>query len=101
MERGSALWFAIGVLAVWRVTHMLHLEHGPWGIVARARAGAERVGIGDLVRCFFCLSLWIALPAAYWLAASWAGRIAMWLALSAGAIIIEVRLLAPPGPRRD
>ena len=60
MEDGRTLWFVLGVLAVWRMTHLLHLEHGPWGAIARARAAAERLGLGDLVHCFFCLSLWVA-----------------------------------------
>ena len=99
MEERPALWFVLGVLAVWRMTHLLHLEHGPWGIVARMRAAAERLGAGELVHCFFCLSLWIAMPAAFWLTATWRGRVMTWLALSAGAILIEVRVLGPPRAR--
>jgi hypothetical protein len=93
MERLTTLWFVLGVLAVWRMTHMLHLERGPWGVVARVRAAAERAGLGGVVKCFFCLSLWIALPFAWWMASGWAARAVLWLALSAGAILIEVGLL--------
>jgi len=93
MGERSALWYAIGVLAVWRVTHLVHLERGPWGLVARARAFAERIGLGGVVRCFFCLSLWVAALPSWWLAASWPARILTWLALSAGAILIELRLV--------
>ena len=98
MEERAALWYVLAVMAVWRVTHLLHLEHGPWGVLSRARAVAERLGLGDLVQCFFCLSLWVALPAGWWLAATWPGRAIAWLALSAGAILIEVRGLQPPSP---
>jgi hypothetical protein len=99
MERSPWYWFALGVLAVWRITHLLHVEHGPWGSVARGRAVASRLGLGELVSCFFCLSLWTAAPAALWLASGWPERIATWLGLSAGAILIEVRGLgAPPEP---
>jgi len=102
MEQRNTLWFVLGVLAVWRMTHLLHLEHGPWGVIARMRAAAERLGFGDLVHCFFCLSLWIALPVAWWFASSWPGRLIAWLALSAGAILIEVRGLRPPSwPQQD
>ena len=83
-------WFVLGVLAVWRVTHLLHVEHGPWGVLAKARDAAERLGLGELVQCFFCLSLWTAVPFAFWLATSWPGRAITWLGLSAGAILIEV-----------
>ena len=94
------MWGVIGVLAVWRVTHLVHLERGPWGLVARARGVAERIGVGGVVRCFFCLSLWIAALPAWWLAASWPARILTWLALSAGAILIELRLVRGPGGRQ-
>jgi hypothetical protein len=93
MEQRSALWYVIGLLAVWRVTHLVHLERGPWGLVARARGFTERIGLGGVVRCFFCLSLWVAALPALWLAASWPARTLTWLALSAGAILIELRLV--------
>lgn len=79
----------LGVLAVWRVTHLLHAEDGPWALLEKLRAVLrERLG-GRLFDCFYCLSLWIALPAA-WLAGSDLGqRLWLWPALSAGAILIE------------
>lgn len=83
-------WFVLGVLAVWRVTHLLHLEHGPWGLFERGRALGRRIGIGELVDCFFCLSLWTAVPVAWWLGSTWPERLVAWLACSAGAILIEV-----------
>jgi len=102
MEERSTLWFVLGILAVWRLTHLVHLERGPWGVVARARGAAERLGAGSLVHCFFCLSLWIALPVACWFASTWPGRAIAWLALSAAAILIEVRVVRPPArPHRD
>lgn len=94
-------WFGLGVLAVWRMTHLLHVEHGPWGMLARGRAAAARLGLGEGVRCFFCLSLWIAAPVALWLAASWPARAITWLALSAGAILLEVRGFGGPSDVRD
>ena len=98
-ELGSPwYWFVLGVLAVWRVTHLLHVEHGPWGALTRLRSAAARIGLGDLFACFYCLSLWIAAPAAWWLGATWPGRLIAWLALSAGAILVEVRAIGnPPG----
>jgi hypothetical protein len=46
-----------------------------------------------VVKCFFCLSLWLALPVAWWMTSGWPARAVTWLALSAGAILIEVGLL--------
>jgi hypothetical protein len=95
---GRWYWLALGVLAVWRITHLLHAEHGPWGLLARGRAAAARLGLGEGVACFYCLSVWTAAPVAYWLAAGWPGRLVTWLGLSAGAILIEVRWLGGPAP---
>lgn len=94
-------WFVLGVLAVWRVTHLLHVEHGPWGVFAKGRAAAGRLGLGELVQCFFCLSLWTAVPMAMWLVPGWGARVVTWLALSAGAILIETRALGEPPSLHD
>jgi hypothetical protein len=92
----SWYWFGLGVLAVWRVTHLLHVEHGPWGILAKGRALAARLGAGEVFTCFFCLSLWTAVPVGWWLASSWPERVVTWLCLSTGAILVEVRGLGGP-----
>jgi hypothetical protein len=98
-ESASWLWFVLASLAVWRVTHLVHLEHGPWGVIAKARSVAQRIGLGELAGCFFCLSLWTAAPAALWLATDWPSRVVAWLALSAAAILIETRGLRGPSAR--
>jgi hypothetical protein len=82
-------WLALGVLAVWRLTHLLNAEDGPWNLVVRLR---QRAGTGfwaGLLDCFYCLSLWIAAPLAYFIGVSWFERLLLWLALSAGAILLE------------
>jgi hypothetical protein len=94
-------WFVLGVLAVWRVTHFLHVEHGPWGVLTRFREQAARIGLEELFACFYCLSFWTAAPAAWWLAATSPGKLVAWLALSAGAILIEVRGIGSPPDSHD
>jgi hypothetical protein len=82
-------WLMLGVLAVWRVTHLLNAEDGPWDLVVRLR---QRAGTGfwaGLLDCFYCLSLWIAMPAAYGIGSRWMERFLLWPALSAGAILLE------------
>jgi hypothetical protein len=79
----------LGVLVVWRLTHLLNAEDGPWDLVVRFR---DRLGdgvVGRLLGCFYCLSLWIALPFAWLLGGEWVGRLLLWPALSAGAILLE------------
>ena len=79
----------VGVLVVWRITHLLFAEDGPWDVVIRLRRQAGVGFWGKLLDCFYCLSLWIAAPLALLLASGWAERLLLWPALSAGAILLE------------
>jgi hypothetical protein len=83
-------------LATWRVTHLIAAEDGPWNAVARLRRLAGAGWLGDLMDCFYCASLWVALPFAGVLATGWAEGIIAWLALSGGAILLERLLPAAP-----
>jgi hypothetical protein len=85
----TPLWTTIGTLAVFRVTHLLHAEDGPWDLVLRLRRRAGSGFFGSLLDCFYCLSLWIAAPVALSLAETWPERLLLWPALSAGAIVVE------------
>jgi hypothetical protein len=82
-------WLALGILAVWRITHLLNAEDGPWELVVRLRRLAGSGFWAALLDCFYCLSLWIAAPFAYWIGRGWMERLVLWPALSAGAIILE------------
>jgi len=79
----------LGALAVWRVTHLLVAEDGPWKILARLRRALGEGFWGGLLDCFYCLSLWVALPVTFLVAHGWPERALTWLALSAGAILLE------------
>jgi len=82
-------WLALGVLCVWRVTHLLAEEDGPWRLMARLRLRAGNGFWAGLLECFYCLSLWIAAPFAIWLGQSWKERALLWPAMSALAILLE------------
>lgn len=79
----------LGILAVWRITHLLAEEDGPGDVLVRLRRGAGDGFWGDLLDCFYCLSLWIAVPFALLLAEGWREGLLSWLAFSAGAILLE------------
>jgi hypothetical protein len=79
----------LGVLGVWRITHLIQAEDGPWDLVVRLRARAGAGWMGQAMDCFYCLSLWIALPFAWLLGTSWLQQLLLWPALSAGAILLE------------
>jgi hypothetical protein len=79
----------LGILAVWRLTHLLQAEDGPWDVIVHLR---QRVGTsfwGSLMDCFYCLSLWVAFPFSVILGYDWKEWLALWPALSAGSILIE------------
>jgi hypothetical protein len=104
--------FVLCALAIWRLTHILVAEDGPWNVVVRLRA---RLGDGELGRamdCFYCASFWMAMPFAFvaegalvrhaisWLKGmpvppwpDFAGHvlswILFWVALSAAASLLE------------
>jgi hypothetical protein len=92
--------FVLAVLALWRVTHLISAEDGPFNAIARLRKAAGRGFWGSLLDCFYCLSLWIAIPLALWLGSSWKQRVIVWLALSAAAILINriADRIAPDAP---
>jgi len=79
----------LGILVVWRSTHLLNAEDGPWEVVVRLRRGAGEGFWGQLLDCFYCLSVWIAAPFALYLGGKSSDRILLWPALSAGAILLE------------
>ncbi|MBX2991886.1 MAG: DUF1360 domain-containing protein [Bacteroidetes bacterium] len=82
-------WFVLAVLSVWRLTHLLQAEDGPWDAVVHLRRVAGNGFFGKLMDCFYCLSIWIAIPFSWWLAGSWSEGVMLWLSLSAGAIILQ------------
>jgi len=87
----SAFWirFALAVLATWRVTHLLASENGPADLVVRFRARLGQGLLGNLMDCFQCLSLWIAVPAALYVSRGLLDWLFTWLALSAAACLLE------------
>ena len=82
-------WLVLGVLSVWRVTHLLNAEDGPWNLVVRLRVRAGTGFWAGLLDCFNCLSLWIAAPVAYLIGSGLRERFFLWLALSAAAILLQ------------
>jgi hypothetical protein len=79
----------LGVLAVWRITHLLNAENGPGDLLAKFRRRAGNGFFGRLLDCFYCLSIWVAAPLAWILGDGWAERLLLWPALSGAAILLE------------
>jgi len=85
----SFYWLMLGILGVWRVTHLLHAEDGPWNSIVKLRRAMGHGFFGHLLDCFYCLSLWVALPFASVIGQSWKARLLLWPALSGAAILLE------------
>jgi hypothetical protein len=85
---------AAATLATWRLTHLVVAEDGPWDVVVRLRRLAGDGPAGRLMDCFYCASLWLALPFVPWVARDWAGCAVAWLAISGGALLLQRALPA-------
>jgi len=97
--------FTLAALATWRMTHLLTEEDGPADLVLRLRRAAGESQLGQVMDCFYCASMWVALPIAAFVASEstrtplncsggsgrvmWYRRAATWLALSGAACLLE------------
>jgi hypothetical protein len=81
--------FVLAALATWRVTHLLAEEDGPADVVVRLRRRAGSSWAGDLLDCFYCLSVWVAVPFAVGLAGRRRVDPVACLAVSGAACLLE------------
>jgi hypothetical protein len=88
--------FALAALATWRVTHLLAREDGPGGVVVQLRERAGVGPVGELMDCFYCLSIWVAVPFGLAVSKRRAEAPLICLALSGAACLLE--RLAPEQP---
>lgn len=85
------LKITLSALVVWRITHLMTYEDGPWQVLHRMRRMIGPGFLGQLVECFYCLSLYVSAPLACCLTHAWKERLLLWPALSAGAILFQER----------
>ena len=88
MTMNNPYLFLLCLLAVWRISHLLSQEDGPFDLVIKFRKLFGQGFFGNLLDCFYCLSMWVSIPFAVWLAADWKEGVVTWLALSGGACIL-------------
>jgi Protein of unknown function (DUF1360) len=86
---GMGTRFVLGSLATWRVTHLLAEEDGPADLVVRIRARLGTGLLGELMDCFYCVSVWVAAPASIAVARRRRDLPVVWLALSGAACLLE------------
>lgn len=81
--------YLIVVIVVWRLTHLISSEDGPFDLIIKIRKFAGNSFFGKLMDCFYCLSIWIGLLCACYVANSWQEIIAMTLFYSGASILLE------------
>ena len=91
LASGPMNWleFILATLAVWRFTHLIAAEDGPFKLIAWVRGKAGQGFWGTLLDCFYCLSAWIAIPFAIAMGGSRWQKFLLWPALSAAAILLN------------
>jgi hypothetical protein len=53
--------YLIMVIVVWRLTHLICAEDGPFDLIIKLRKLLGNSFFGKLMDCFYCLSIWIGL----------------------------------------
>jgi hypothetical protein len=75
----------LATLAVWRITHLVVKEDGPWRVFEVLR----RIVPGQLFSCFYCLTVWLAAPFVWFTGGSLSEKFVTWWALSGAAVLLE------------
>ena len=88
-DANNWFWLLISILTVWRLTCMLCFEAGPLDLLSKIRKKFYRVGLGKLIDCFHCTSVWISLLCTLAVYKPHAESVFLFLAIAAGASIIE------------
>jgi hypothetical protein len=79
----------LAILAVWRITHLIGKEDGPFDIIFKLRKKAGPGFFGNLMDCFYCLSIWVSFPFGIWLGENIVQKLLFSLALSGAACLLE------------
>ena len=82
---GLGFKLVLSVLAIWRLTHLLAKEDGPWEVLEWLR----RIVPGQLFSCFYCLSVWMSIPFVWFIGGSALEKFVTWWALSGAALLLE------------
>ena len=92
--------FILAILAVWRITHLIAAEDGPFKLIARVRQKAGHGFWGSLLDCFYCASVWVAIPFALVIGVSSWQKFLLWPSLSGAAILLNrlAERVAPDPP---
>jgi hypothetical protein len=81
--------YFILVVVVWRLTHLISAEDGPFDLIIKLRKSLGGSFLGKLMDCFYCLSIWIGLAAALFATDNVREIILLSLYYSGAALLLE------------
>jgi len=88
-EFSFATRFLLCSLALWRLTHLIVAEDGPWDIIVKLRVRLGDTQAGRAMDCFYCTSLWLAIPFTFVVARHLLEWLISWFSLSGAAALLE------------
>jgi Protein of unknown function (DUF1360) len=81
--------YFILVIVVWRITHLIASEDGPFEIIFKIRKMFGETFFGKLMDCFYCLSIWVGLIAALSISSQIKEILLLTLYYSGASILLE------------
>jgi hypothetical protein len=81
--------YFVFVIVVWRVTHLIALEDGPFDSIIRLRNLAGNSFFGKLMDCFYCLSIWIGFACAIYASRNFEEIVILCFYYSGTSILLE------------
>ena len=81
--------YIVVVIVVWRIAHLISSEDGPFDLIIKIRKFAGNTFFGKLMDCFYCLSIWIGLFCAFYVAKGWQEIILITFFYSGASILLE------------
>ena len=81
--------YGVLVIVVWRLTHLVSAEDGPFDIIIKLRKLAGNGFFGKLMDCFYCLSVWVGLASALYAGHGWIEIIILALYYSGVSLLLE------------
>lgn len=81
--------YIVVVIVVWRLTHLISMEDGPFDLIFKCRQLLGASFFGKLMDCFYCLSIWIGIGFAIYFGQHWFGFCMLAFYYSGAAILLE------------
>ncbi len=81
--------YLIITIVVWRLTHLINSEDGPFDMIIKIRKVVGNSFFGKLMDCFYCLSIWIGFTCACYVTIEIKEVIILTLFYSGTSILLE------------